>query len=371
MKKFFILFILLSACLKLSAFAIKINTIKLSDTTKIVDSLRKVAIEKHIDSLKIPVTAADTDTTKTILPVKLSDTAKMLAAVVHKDSLILYQVPEPELSVTIHHSDKPKLFVTIKKLDTSHADEKEIHPTNWKPVKWSKLDSLKEQVRIIPSDSLRGNLYTQIAGLYMNYDTVASGKKQISYQNLALSYTLKALHFYSRSNDSTGLRISFDHLAKVYFDQKKYSEAKWFILQSNTLSRARKDVPNTLTSLIVLADIKSANKDYDLAIKDLNEALDLSTKKSYSQVELIVLKNYAMLYSRMKNYPKEALMLKKRDSLVQTIEKQQQDSLIAKLKATQDSIKHKSLDSLQKKKVLTSNIKKSSKSNSTKKIALL
>ena len=84
-------------------------------------------------------------------------------------------------------------------------------------------------------------------------------------------------------------------------------------------------------------------------------------------MESQVLKNYALLYARLKNYPKEALMLKKRDSIEESILKNEEDQL-----TTQRTVQKRKLDSLQnKKKVYTSNIRKPYKNNSPKKIASL
>jgi tetratricopeptide (TPR) repeat protein len=180
-----------------------------------------------------------------------------------------------------------------------------------------------------------------------------------------------ALHQYSHFNDTVGLRISFDHLVKVYMSQKKYSQAKWFILQSNSLSRAKNDPVNIIASLITLSTIKSEQKDYTLAMGDLNEALQISQANHYKKTESEVLKNYALLYSRLKNYPKEEAILKKRDSLEESIRKDEQAKLTASLAAKDSAEKKKPHSTQVKKKVYTSNTRKLSKSGSARKVATL
>ena len=160
---------------------------------------------------------------------------------------------------------------------------------------------------------------------------------------------MKALHHYSYYNDTVGLRTCFDYLARVYMAQKKYSQAKWFILQSNTLSRAKKDVVNIIASLVTLSTIKSEQNDYTLAMRDLNEALQLSENNHYPKIELNVLKNFALLYSRLKNYDKEAIVLKKRDSLEDNIRKDEEARLMASLNL-KDSTEKRKTDSVQTKK---------------------
>src|SRR5579872_7324445 len=93
------------------------------------------------------------------------------------------------------------------------------------------IDDLKQQLKVTTNDSLKGPLYSRIAAQYLNYDTVTNKKTRLEYQEAALSNTYSALHFYSRYNDTAGLRLCFDNLAKVYHAQKKFAQAKWFILQ--------------------------------------------------------------------------------------------------------------------------------------------
>ncbi|HVW96289.1 MAG TPA: hypothetical protein VHA56_10020 [Mucilaginibacter sp.] len=231
------------------------------------------------------------------------------------------------------------------------------------------LDSLKQQLQRPTGELFKAQIYTEIANRYLGYDTIGNKATRINYENKALNYTMLALHNFSYFNDTTGLRVTFDHLAKVYLSQKKYSQAKWFILQSNSLARAKKDTPNIISSLVTLAKIKTEQGDYKLATGDLDEALKASASK-YQNLELDVLTNYAMLYSRLKNYPKEAAMLKKRDSLAEKIKKDEEARLMAAL-TEKNALEKKKADSAQsKKKALSSNTKKL-KSGSGKKVATL
>jgi hypothetical protein len=220
------------------------------------------------------------------------------------------------------------------------------------------LDSLKQELRNNQYDSLKAGLYSQIAAHYLNYDKITNKREKTNYQNEAINYTLMAMRNYSKYYDTVGMRNSFDNLVKVYRAQRKFSQAKWFVLQSNTLSRAIHDVPNIISSLIQLAAIKTDIKDYSLAMRDLNEALKLTSDNKMPKTEVRVQEAYAWLYSKMKNYPKEAIALKRRDFLNDSIQKAEQAQL-AKLNAT---------DSVSKKKLIT--IKKT-KPISSKKIASL
>ncbi len=227
----------------------------------------------------------------------------------------------------------------------------------------SYLDTLQQQLTLTTNDSLKSGIYIQLAAQYLKYDGITDKKEKQGYQAQVLNYTYLALHIYSRYNDTTGMVTCFNNLATVYRSQKKYPQAKWFILQSNSLSRAKNDVPNIMASLIILANIKMEIKDYALAMSDLNEALKLSTTNHYPKVESRVQESYALLYSHLKDYTKEAIAEKRHNFIEDSISKGDEASLIAKIKST---------DSLQnKKKVFTTTGRRIYKTNSSVKIASL
>ncbi|AYL94620.1 hypothetical protein [Mucilaginibacter celer] len=224
------------------------------------------------------------------------------------------------------------------------------------PAHASELDSLKQKLQIT-SDSLKGPIYTQIAAHYLGYDTVSTRRMKYYFQTEALNYTMLALHSYSAYNDTLGLRTSFNALAKVYRSQRKFSQAKWFILQSNTISRQRKDTLNIIASLIELAAIKSDIKDYKLSMLDLNDALALSLKTHDPKKESIVQVGFAELYRKMNDYDKAAIAIKRHEFLDDSLNQVTVDSVTQVNMAKTIELKKK--DSiLAKKKVLTSNYKR-------------
>ncbi|MES2110587.1 MAG: hypothetical protein V4577_17650 [Bacteroidota bacterium] len=272
----------------------------------------------------------------------------------------------------IRNADSLRLLAIMIKQDSVRiAIYKQNKDSVQRHLTLMSTDSLKKQLSYKASDMFKGQIYTEIAGRYLDYDTISNKVTRASHQTIALSYTMQALHQFSHFNDTAGLRLTFDHLAKVYLDQKKYSQAKWFILQSNSLSRAKNDNPAVITSLITLAKIKAEAGDSKLAMGDLDEAIQISTKNKYLKLQSDVYRSYALLYSREKNYPKEELMLKKRDSIEDIIRKNEAAKQMAAL-AAKDSADKKKADSVQaKKKVFTSNTRKLSKSASAKKVATL
>ena len=244
-----------------------------------------------------------------------------------------------------------KILVTISVFIVLGISKLSAAPVN--------IDSLKQQVAVT-SDSLKAPLFTQIAGTYLNYDTITSKRTKYIYEENAIGYTLKAIHYYSKYNDTTGLRISYSNLATVYRSEKKFTQAKWFILQANTLARDKNDVPNIISSLLELALIKTDIQDYSLAMRDLNEALHLSSANHMSKTESDVQMAYVTLYNNMKLYTKADIALKRHDAIIDSITRG--DDM--KIAAATDSIQRK------KKVYLTSN-RRIYKASSAKKIALL
>jgi tetratricopeptide (TPR) repeat protein len=234
-------------------------------------------------------------------------------------------------------------------------------------MKIDDIDSLKAALQYNNVDTLKAAIYTKIATKYssLDNDSVTDEKQRVVYENAAIAYTLKALHEYSSYDDTTGLRISYTNLSTAYNAERKYTEAKWFILQANTISRVKRDTANIISTLLSLAAIKSEIKDYDLAMGDLNQALDLSQRTHAPKTELAVLKSFAFLYSVMQNYPKEEAALKRRDDLIDSIHKRELADLAKAI-----ALKKKQ-DTLAKKKLYLASLHKTSKANSTAKVASL
>lgn len=80
----------------------------------------------------------------------------------------------------------------------------------------------------------------------------------------------------------------FTTLAHLYMEQNRYSEAKWYLLQSNAISREQSDDRHTIANLIDLAIIKSGIGDYDLSLLDLAEAHEIAVQKGLKNDLLIV-----------------------------------------------------------------------------------
>jgi hypothetical protein len=72
---------------------------------------------------------------------------------------------------------------------------------------------------------------------------------------------------------------NFSDLAKVYIKLHRLSEAKWYLLQSNNISRQENDDKHTISNLVSLAAVKVDIGDIPSAKADLLEARDMARAK--------------------------------------------------------------------------------------------
>jgi hypothetical protein len=167
------------------------------------------------------------------------------------------------------------------------------------------LDSLKQQLQLTTDDMQKASLYTQMANCYLSFANVPNAyTKRINYEN-ALNYTMLAMKVYYKHDDTTGLINSYSNLSKAYLVQRKYAQAKWFILQANTLSRRQNATPSIISTLVDLAGIKMDIKDYKLAKKDLKEAHRLAMANNLAAQDSIVKLSYTRLYTYIQVPPNE------------------------------------------------------------------
>jgi tetratricopeptide (TPR) repeat protein len=250
-------------------------------------------------------------------------------------------------------------FILAATTFAAHADD----------VDRSSIDSLKQKLQLTTNDTLKGAIYTQIAGEYLKFDRQPNRNVRAYYQTEAIHYSLLALRNYGFYEDTLGMRSAFDDLARVYISQKKYSEAKWFTLQSNKISRQVKDIPNIISSLVKLSAIKMELEEYKMAARDLNEALKWSVANKIPALEAVVQQNYAYLYNRQKDYEKGDAAEKRATEIAAQM---QQDEASKAVTITFDNtpVKVKKPAVVKKKKVLVA-AKKPVKSSAAGKLASL
>lgn len=109
--------------------------------------------------------------------------------------------------------------------------------------------------------------------------------------NAEEAFIMKNLRHSARYGPAA-MRIQFDNLVNFYFSQKRFSEAKWYVLRSNAISRQEKNYTNVVGSLVVLADVKSSLGDFIQANADLSEAKVIASSHSMT-LDLLLIEQHS------------------------------------------------------------------------------
>lgn len=100
--------------------------------------------------------------------------------------------------------------------------------------------------------------------------------------DIAEAILLKEAKHHMRFRQYSIASTDFNTLANLYIIAKRFSEAKWFLLQSNTIAKRENNDKLTITNLLDLATIKAAMGELALARTDLKEAHDLANLRGMS-----------------------------------------------------------------------------------------
>ena len=94
--------------------------------------------------------------------------------------------------------------------------------------------------------------------------------------DLAEHFVMKTAQHNMRFRIYDMASYNFSDLARLYVQQNRFSEAKWYFLQSNFLSRQQNNDKLTINNLMNLAGVKADIGDFILAQQDLFEARDMA-----------------------------------------------------------------------------------------------
>jgi hypothetical protein len=128
--------------------------------------------------------------------------------------------------------------------------------------------------------------FSKLSGVSINSFNTNLGRSRYSIdaEEAAIMRDLRRSLRYGQA----ALRIQFDNLANFYFRQNRFSEAKWYVLRSNAISRQQKNYPQIIGSLMVLADVKSVLGDFAQADADLSEAKTIASSHSLTPDLLLI-----------------------------------------------------------------------------------
>jgi hypothetical protein len=117
---------------------------------------------------------------------------------------------------------------------------------------------------------------------YMPNVVVATLNRRVYSLDMAEAILLKEAKHHMRYRQYSIASTDFNTLANLYMVAKRFSEAKWFLLQSNAISKRENNDKLTITNLLDLATIKAAMGELALARTDLKEAHELANLKRLS-----------------------------------------------------------------------------------------
>ena len=144
----------------------------------------------------------------------------------------------------------------------------------------------------------RNNRY--LGEAYLNLASIWTAQKK--YKEAEAIIMSKALPLYAyKIRDKIGSMRCYDQLAEIFQLQKRFSEAKWFYIQSNMVARKINNSPGIVNSLVSLGHVKMSIGDHQLALTDFREAEQLSISNKY-RFKLVEIKgDLSKVYAVMGN----------------------------------------------------------------------
>lgn len=154
--------------------------------------------------------------------------------------------------------------------------------------------------QLIMEESLIERNNRQLGEVYLNLANIWTAQRR--YKEAEAIIMNKALPLFAyKIHDKISLMKSYDQLADIFKQQKRFSEAKWFYIQSNMVARKLNNSSGIVNSLVSLAHVKMSIGDHQLALTDFKEAERLSLSNKY-QFKLVEIKgDLSKVYAAMGN----------------------------------------------------------------------
>ncbi|MEJ7693811.1 tetratricopeptide repeat protein [Daejeonella sp.] len=142
---------------------------------------------------------------------------------------------------------------------------------------------------LIVAESLASRNNRDLGEAYLNLASIWTAQRK--YKDAEAIIMNKALPLFAyKLHDKIGSMRSYDQLAEIFQLQKRFSEAKWFYIQSNMVARKMNNSSGIVNSLVSLGHVKMSIGDHKLALSDFREAEALSISNKY-RFKLVEIKN--------------------------------------------------------------------------------
>ena len=125
------------------------------------------------------------------------------------------------------------------------------------------------------------------------------GKYKTAENNIIRS----AIPLFNKAKAYEGKIFAWEMLAEIYFDQHKYTEAQWFLLQARDLANAKKLSSELAEIEYLLASSKQKDGNYKVALKEFVQAAELAADENNKQLSLAILDKLGEVYLVLKDYP--------------------------------------------------------------------
>lgn len=146
--------------------------------------------------------------------------------------------------------------------------------------------------------AIRNNRY--LGEAYLNLASIWTAQKK--YKEAEAILMNKALPLFAyKIHDKIGSMRTYDQLAEIFQLQKRYSEAKWFYIQSNMVARKMNNSSGIVNSLVSLGHVKMSIGDHQLALTDFREAEQLSISNKYRFKLVEIKSDLSKVYTAMGN----------------------------------------------------------------------
>lgn len=153
-------------------------------------------------------------------------------------------------------------------------------------AQWYRVDHLFRKKR--PPQPELAAAYSFVPNTALRPAPVKIGQAYLALSDYCLeakeAVVMKAAEHNMRFRIYDDASYNFSELAKLYIQQNRFSEAKWYLLQSNNISRQENDDKHTIANLIDLAKVKVSTGDYLLARQDLAEAHDIAAAHGFKDM---------------------------------------------------------------------------------------
>lgn len=154
--------------------------------------------------------------------------------------------------------------------------------------------------KLIIDESLITKNHRALGESYLNLASIWTAQKK--YKEAEAIIISKALPLFAYTiHDKIGAMRCYDQLAELFKNQKRFSEAKWFYIQSNMVARKINNYSGIVNSLVSLGHVKMSIGDHQLALTDFREAEQLSIANKY-RFKLVEIKgDLSQVYTVMGN----------------------------------------------------------------------